>query len=297
MDSGEDTVGKDRGCGTQGSADIVEGADGEKLELAQVLADVEIPDGLGERFEVLAKVMAKLRSPDGCPWDLEQTPESLSRHMLEEAYETVEAIDSADWAHVAEELGDLMLQIVFQAQVASESDRFDLADVVVGISEKLERRHPHIFGEVTVEDARQVAVNWDRIKKEQEGKGAGMRMPSGLPAMMAALKVQHYAARDGFDWTEAEGVLSKLDEEIEELEETRRSGDTDGVEREVGDILFTVVNLSRHLGVDPERALRRSAAEFARRYSEMEGSAERSGKELSEVSLEEKERLWQAAKE
>lgn len=266
------------------------------VSLAQTLAGVEIPVDLGAKFETLARVMARLRSPDGCPWDLEQTPEKLSRHLLEEAYETVDAIDSGDWKHVAEELGDLLLQVVFQARVAEEFGRFDLAEVVGGITEKLERRHPHIFGEVEADTAGQVAVNWERIKREQEGKGTTMKMPGGLPAIMAALKVQNHAAREGFDWSEAEGVLSKIDEEIEELNEIRSQGPADAIEQEVGDVLFTVVNLSRHLEVDPEQALRRSVREFVRRYSYMEEEAARLGTDLASMSLDEKEGLWQAAK-
>ncbi|MHB8895243.1 MAG: nucleoside triphosphate pyrophosphohydrolase [Candidatus Geothermincolia bacterium] len=279
-----------------GPADVIEDGDAGAVDLAQALSGVAIPDELGKRFETLARVMAKLRAPDGCPWDLEQTPEKLSRHLLEEAYETVDAIDSGDWEHVAEELGDLLLQIVFQARVAEESDRFDLGTVVDGITEKLERRHPHIFGEVEADTAHQVAVNWDRIKKEQEGKGTAIKVPGGLPAMMAALKVQNHAAREGFDWSAAEGVFSKIDEEIEELHEIRGEGPAEAIEHEVGDILFTVVNLARHLGVDPEQALRHSVREFVRRYACMENEAGRLGLDLASMSLDDKERLWQAAK-
>ncbi len=266
-------------------------------KLREMVREAEIPAGLGEKFETLARVMAKLRSPGGCPWDLEQTPGKLTRHMLEEAYEAVDAIDSGDWPHVAEELGDLMLQVVFQSRMAEERERFDLADVIDGITAKLERRHPHIFGGTDAETAHQVAVNWDRIKSEEEGKESGVSVAPGLPAMMSAMKVQGRAAREGFDWSDAEGVFSKIDEEIEELHETRRTGSEPGIEHEVGDILFTVVNLARHLGVDPEVALRRSVSEFVRRYSWMEAEACRLGGDFTSMSLEEKERLWQAAKD
>jgi tetrapyrrole methylase family protein / MazG family protein len=265
--------------------------------LDQALADVEIPEDLGGKLELFARIMARLRSPGGCPWDLEQTPQKLSRHMLEEAYETVEAIDSQDWEHVCEELGDLMLQIVFQARIAEEEERFDLADVINGITVKMERRHPHIFGEAEADSAHQVAVNWDRIKKEQEGKDTSMAMPTGMPAIMAAMEVQGRAAREGFDWSAAEGVFSKIDEEIDELHEVRRGGTEDEIALEVGDVLFTVVNLSRHLGVDPERALRGSVREFVRRYTLMEAEARRRGLDLPSMSMEEKELLWQEAKE
>jgi len=252
-------------------------------------------NGLGERFERLAGVMARLRSQDGCPWDLEQTPRTLTRHLLEEAYESVDAIESDDWEHLEEELGDLLLQIVFQARIAEEHGRFDLSGVVDGITEKLLRRHPHIFGSATADTAEQVSVNWERIKREEEGKEGALHMPPGLPAIMAALKVQGRAARDGFDWADADGVFSKLAEETGELREVS-GGPGDAVERELGDLLFTVVNLARYLGVEPERALRRSSREFMRRYNLMEEEAQRRGSGLGSLSLEEKEALWRESK-
>lgn len=255
----------------------------------------DIPGELGEKFESLASVMALLRSPDGCPWDLQQTPNTLARHMLEEAYESVDAIDSGDWEHLCEELGDLLLQIVFQSRIAEEQGRFDLANVVDGITEKLRRRHPHIFGDVRAETAEEVAINWDRIKREHEGKQTGVTLPPGLPALMAARKIQVHAAREGFDWNDVEGVTEKLHEEIRELQQAR-GGPPEPIEREVGDILFTVVNLARHLDVDAEHALRRTAREFVRRYSLMEEEAKRRGVGLAEMSLDEKEELWQKAK-
>lgn len=255
----------------------------------------DIPDGLGELFERLAVIMARLRGPDGCPWDLEQTPQTLARHILEEAYETVEAVEEQDWGHLSEELGDLMLQIVFQARIAEEHGRFDLTDVVDGISEKLERRHPHIFGTVEVESAREVSVNWDRIKRDEEGGPAEMEVPSALPAMMAALKVQGKAARAGFDWTSGSEVFGKLEEEVRELRELE-GGPRERVEAELGDLLFTVVNLARHLGVDPERALRGTCGEFVERYRMMEEEAGLPGGGFEALPMEEKERLWQRAK-
>ncbi|MCJ7745026.1 MAG: nucleoside triphosphate pyrophosphohydrolase [Actinobacteria bacterium] len=251
-----------------------------------------MPAGLGSKFERMAEIMAELRAPGGCPWDLEQTPETLARHLLEEAYESVDAIEAGDWAHLEEELGDLLLQIVFQSRIAEESGRFDLSDVVDGITEKLERRHPHIFGDVEAATAEQVSINWDRIKREEEGEAEGMKMPEGLPATMSALKIQGRAARDGFDWTEGADVFVKLEEEIEELEEAK-DGPREDLTRELGDVLFTVVNLSRHLGIDPERALRATCREFVRRYALMEGEAGQRGTDLASISLEEKESLWQ----
>jgi MazG family protein len=265
----------------------------ERIERKRNIEDTGA--GLGEKLERLASVMARLRSPDGCPWDLEQTPGTLARHLLEEAYESVDAIDSGDWEHLSEELGDLLLQIVFQSRIAEEHGRFDLAEVVDGITEKLERRHPHIFGEAEASTAEQVSINWDRIKREQEGKETGVTMLRGLPSLMAARKMQSRAAQAGFDWEDADGVFAKLDEEVRELREAR-GGPPELVEREVGDLLFTVVNLARHLGVDPEHALRGTAREFVRRYGLMEEAARRQGVALDALSLDEKEILWQSAK-
>lgn len=270
---------------------------GEERSNGKAGSDAEIPPGLGEGFETLARIMARLRSPSGCPWDLKQTPETLSRHMLEEAYEAVEAIDAADWGHLEEELGDLLLQIVFQSRIAEEDDRFDLAGVVRGITLKLERRHPHIFGDVEASDAEQVSINWDRIKREEEGEesSAALRMPPGLPAIMAAQKIQGQAARVGFDWASGEGVFEKLEEESEELREVRE-GSTEQKEKELGDLLFTVVNLARHLNVDPEKALRRSCREFVHRYEKMEEEARRKGLDFASLPLEEKDELWNQVK-
>ena len=256
---------------------------------------ISMPAGLGGKFERMAEIMATLRAPGGCPWDLEQTPETLARHLLEEAYESVEAIDAGDWAHLEEELGDLLLQIVFQSRIAEECGRFDLSDVVDGITEKLERRHPHIFGDVEAATAEQVSINWDRIKREEEGETEGIKMPEGLPAVMSALKIQGRAARDGFDWTEGADVFVKLEEEIEELRRAK-GGLREELTRELGDVLFTVVNLSRHLGLDPEQALRATCREFVRRYALMEGEAGRRCSDLASLSPEEKESLWQKAK-
>jgi|BarGraNGADG00312_1021997.scaffolds.fasta_scaffold12174_2 MazG family protein len=283
----ESDAGGEGGAGGSGPGDTGGRGDGEV-----------VPHGLGERFERLVGIMAGLRSPtDGCPWDLEQSAESLSRHILEEAYEAVEAIDSSDWGHLEEELGDLLLQIVFQSRIAEEAGRFDLAGVVDGISEKLERRHPHIFGSMQVSSAEQVSLNWDRIKREQEGgeQDGALKVPTGLPAMLAALKLQGQAARVGFDWTAGDDVFQKLDEETRELWDARL-GPVGEREKELGDLLFTVINVARHLGVEPERALRSSCAEFAKRFNRMEELASAAGEDLSTLSLERMDELWEKAK-
>lgn len=256
----------------------------------------KIPPGLGSGFERLAEVMATLRSPGGCPWDLEQTPRMLARHLLEEAYESVEAIEAGDWEHLEEELGDLLLQVVFQARIAEEEGRFDLSGVVEGITAKLERRHPHIFGSARAETAAEVITNWDRIKREQEGKDTFPSRAPALPPLMEATKIQGGAARDGFDWVNGDDVFEKLEEEKRELWEIRH-GPKEEVEKEIGDILFTVVNLARHLGVDPGQALRGTCREFVRRYRLMDAEASKRGLDLASMSLEEKDRLWERAKD
>lgn len=252
---------------------------------------------VGELMDNFARLMARLRSSDGCPWDLKQTPMSLTKHLLEEAYEAVHAVEREDWEHLSEELGDLLLQIVFQARIAEENGRFDLADVIKGISEKIERRHPHIFGDVKVDSAEDVASNWDMIKREEKEKRGVDRVcaPLWLPALMAAFKLQGEAARIGFDWESAEGVFEKIAEETKEVADSRLKGG-ESVEKEIGDLLFSVVNLSRHLGVDPERALRKSCEEFARRLDVMEKEARKKGGSLSGMTLRELDELWENAK-
>ncbi len=252
---------------------------------------------IGELMEKFAGLMARLRSPGGCPWDLKQNPQSLSKHLLEEAYETVHAIEEGDWEHLAEELGDLLLQIVFQARIAEENGRFSLADVIRGITEKIERRHPHIFGDVKVNSAEEVASNWDEIKRgEKERKGAErVAAHVGLPALMAAFKIQGEAARIGFDWDSPEGVYEKIEEEIREVADSHLKGD-ENLEKEMGDLLFSVVNLARHLGVDPEKALRKSCKEFARRLHVMEREARRKGGSLKSMTLRQLDELWEDAK-
>ncbi|MBN1289191.1 MAG: nucleoside triphosphate pyrophosphohydrolase [Actinobacteria bacterium] len=249
----------------------------------------------GALFDELVGVMSLLRSPQGCPWDREQSPETLCRHIIEEAYETVEAIENGDWKHLAEELGDLLLQILFQAQIAAEFNRFNISDVIMEITDKLERRHPHVFGSEKVETSEQVAVNWERIKREKEGKTEGCRIVAGAPGLEAALEIQKHAAKVGFDWSNARDVLDKLAEETGELREAMgRSQEAE--EREIGDILFTTVNIARHLGVDPSRALRRTNREFLTRYSYMENEAVRKGTSINKMTLTEMDELWEEAK-
>ncbi len=244
-------------------------------------------------------IMARLRSPGGCPWDIEQTHATLRRYIVEEVYEVLEAIDEQDAGHLCEELGDLLLQIVFHARMAEESGMFSMQDVVDTVSEKLIRRHPHVFGDISVRDAAEVLLNWDAIKKrEKTVKPASVLdgVPKGLPALMRANKLQLKAAKVGFDWPEITPVWDKVAEEIAELQEAAETGDKAKIEGELGDVLFAVVNLGRFLGVEAEVALNGTNNKFVRRFHQMEQEAKGKGLKWKEMSLTEMDALWEAAK-
>jgi len=249
-------------------------------------------------FTHLVEIMARLRSPLGCPWDREQTHSSLKRHLIEESYEVVEAIDGDDSRHLMEELGDLMLQVIFHAQIAAEQGQFTIQDVIESITSKLIGRHPHIFGEEEAETPEDVVVHWEAAKKK-EGKTAKLSaVPQSLPALLYAYKLQKKAARVGFDWEEKEDVLDKLSEEVKEFKkECREMENIDSLEDEAGDMLFSVVNICRHYGIEPESALRKTIKKFIRRFEHIEKEAEKRNKQLIDMSLQEKEILWQEAKE
>ena len=252
-----------------------------------------------EEFDRLVEIMRRLRGPDGCPWDRQQTHQSLQRYFIEEVYEALEAIDDQDWHRLCCELGDVMLQVVFHAQLAAESGRFDIRDVLRCINEKLVRRHPHVFGNVSVDSADQVLVNWEHIKASEEGakrQSVLDGVPRGLPALQEAEKVQKRAAQVGFDWPDISGVWDKVREEMEELAQEARAGDAERVEAEMGDLLFAIVNLARFLGVDPEGALRRATRRFAERFREVEKAAKEAGRRLEDMTLEEMDELWEAVK-
>jgi len=219
----------------------------------------------------LVRVMARLRGPSGCPWDREQDHRSLARHLLEEAHEVLEAIDDAEPDRLRDELGDLLLPVVFHAQMAAEEGAFDVDDVADGIVRKLIRRHPHVFGDVEVDSSAEVLVNWERIKAEEKGEqGLEDDIPATLPALARAAKVQRRAAGWGFEWRSSRDALEAVREELGELE---RATDPDNVEEEVGDVLFAVAALGRTVGVDPESALRRTVRGFAQRYERMRALA------------------------
>jgi tetrapyrrole methylase family protein/MazG family protein len=249
----------------------------------------------GDAFDRLTAVMARLRGPDGCPWDLDQDHESIKGHLVEEAYEVLDALEAADDPAFSEELGDLLLQIVFHARMAEERGAFDMTDVIEKILAKLERRHPHIFGDLELGTADEVLSNWEKIKRaEKEGKSALAGVPASLPALMYAQRVQHKAAHVGFDWETSAPVYEKLDEEIAELREAGE--DPARLEEELGDVLFTVVNLGRKSGIDAETALRSVVTKFMRRFKRMEELALAQGRPLAELSLAEQDALWEQAK-
>jgi len=267
----------------------------------------ELEESLTETAAALqraAAIMARLRGPGGCPWDREQTFDTIKRHTLEETYEVFDAIERRDWPNLKDELGDLFLQVLFYAQMASEAGYFDLRDVAENLSAKLIRRHPHIFGDVEAADANAVLRNWEQIKIEEKkasGEPANKKsmlddVPRSMPASMEAAKLGSKAAKVGFDWPDASGLFAKVDEEIAELMIEVEAKHRENVEAEFGDLMFTVMNLARHLKVDTESALRRSNAKFRARFAAMEKAAGGSAV-LETMAPEELEALWSEAKE
>jgi tetrapyrrole methylase family protein/MazG family protein len=247
------------------------------------------------QIERLLAIMERLRAPDGCPWDREQTPLSLRPYIIEEAHEAVEAITAGDGAEIRDELGDLLLQVVFQAQLAKEEGRFDFEQVAHAICEKLLRRHPHVFGETRAADAEEALRSWERIKAEQEGKPARKR-DRHMPVLHRALRLQEKAAGFGFDWEEPEQLMEKLREETSEVAEAIGRRDRDAVKDEVGDLLFMAVNLARFFDFHPDEALEGALDKFDRRFACMQRAAEESGRKLEDLALAEQEALWQEAK-
>lgn len=253
----------------------------------------------GKLFEKLVGIVAQLRAPDGCPWDREQTPRSAAPYLIEEAHEAAEAIDGDDPKVVCEELGDLLLQAVFQAQlVADTTAAFTINDVVNTVTEKLIRRHPHVFGDTKVAGTHEVLQNWEKIKKGEKKTGASMLdgIPNSLPALLKAYRLSQKAARVGFDWPDAEGMLGKVEEEARELHEARKTKNAAQIEHEFGDLLLTLANLGRFLGLDPEGALRRSTQRFVRRFMWMEKETAARGLDLHSLSPAGWDKLWKEAK-
>jgi len=242
------------------------------------------------------EIMARLR--EGCPWDKKQTHQSLTPYLVEETYELLEALDSSDDNAICEELGDLLLQIVFHARLAQERGAFDMSDVVEGISEKMISRHPHVFGDAHCETAEEVVGQWEQ-RKRQEGK---MRqslldgVPQTMPGLLRAARLQSRAAKVGFDWEQMEDVISKLEEEVGEFRATLKERKPEEVEDELGDVFFSLVNVARFVGVNPEDALRKTISKFIKRFRHIEMRASQEGRELSQMSLEEMDDLWKEAK-
>lgn len=256
------------------------------------------PLGEGTSFEAFAEIVAHLRAPDGCPWDKEQTHESLRKHLLEESYEAITAIDSGDFVDMQEEFGDLLLQIVLQAQIANEESKFNVNQVIEGIYAKIVRRHPHVFGDLELDGVQGVLANWEKLKEKERSdkkqeKGLLDGVPAALPALSQAQEYQDRAARVGFDWPEIEGVLDKVREEIEEIKNAESDFE---LAAELGDLFFALVNVARWKAVDSESALRGTNQKFKRRFGYVEQMIKKQGKSLSEVSLEEMDAIWNEAK-
>jgi MazG family protein len=265
----------------------------------------------GEWFEKLVAVQARLRAPGGCPWDREQTHASLRTYLIEEAYEVLEALESGDDAKFAEEMGDLLLQIVFHSQLAAEERRFAVVDVIRAVHDKMVRRHPHVFGEKRAKDAAEVLKNWEQLKKEERSAAAKKKgkakkhaeslmdgVSKALPAALEGFQLTRRAARIGFDWESVDGVFAKMKEESEELRKELASGGKGSAraEEEMGDLLFAAVNLARWLEIDPEIALKKANAKFAARFRGMEALAAKGGRPLADVPRDAMEQFWEAAK-
>ncbi|KAA1280079.1 MAG: nucleoside triphosphate pyrophosphohydrolase [SAR202 cluster bacterium] len=257
-----------------------------------------LPDGNIDSFDLLIQIVKQLRRPGGCPWDREQTHASLKRNLLEESYEVIDAIDSEDSSSLVEELGDLLVQIIFHSDIGQESGSFSISDVIRTINEKMIRRHPHVFADVEVSDAAEVEKNWDNIKAQERQKSSQSKstldgIPAGLPSLSAAQLIQERVVRAGFDWEDVSDVLDKISEEISEFKEAV----TDAEKlHEIGDILFSVVNLSRWYGIYAEEALRSTNKRFRDRYVGMEDIAESRGMDFNKLDLKDKESLWQEVK-
>ncbi len=256
----------------------------------------------GEGFERLVEIVRRLRAPDGCPWDRKQTPSTLKKYLLEEAYEAVEAIDEGDAAHIAEELGDLLFLIIFVAYLYEEKGAFDLRGLLEQTAAKMIRRHPHVFGEKQAQSAEEVIDNWQKIKEAEARKTSEPRssvlgnLPRTLPALQQAYRVGERASRVGFDWSGPKDLWPKVEEELNELKEAIARGEKEATFAELGDLLFTLVNLSRHLGINPEEALRQTIERFIQRFILMERKFEARGRRLREASLAEMDAVWEEIK-
>jgi len=251
-------------------------------------------------FDDLLTIMRRLRGPGGCPWDAEQTHESLTRYLLEETYEVIEAIDLQSPEMLKEELGDLLLQPIFHSAIAEEAGTFTMDDVISALCEKLVRRHPHVFGDVEILDSKAQIENWEQIKKTEKGdkrKSVLAGIPPHLPALLKAQKITEKASRVGFDWEHIDQVAAKVMEELHEFEEAMSEGDNDRMEAELGDLLFAIVNLGRFLSINPEEALRKTIKRFQSRFQYIEDKLHFQGRHMKEATISEMDQLWEEAKE
>ena len=255
----------------------------------------------GKAFEKLVEIIARLRGEDGCPWDREQTHESLKGNLLEETYEVIDAIDAGDADEFCAELGDLMMQIVLHAQLADERGQFSIKDSMENIAEKLVRRHPHVFGKAEVASAEEVLHQWEEIKageKDSEERASVLDgIPKALPALARAMEISKRAAKTGFEWPDLDAVVEKLDEEAGELKRELSAGDREAIAEEIGDLLFTIVNVARWAKVDPEDALRGMTKRFAARFQQIEKAARANGREVKEMTIQEMDAVWDRAKQ
>ena len=251
-----------------------------------------------DKIERIKHIVEALRGENGCPWDKRQTPKTIKNYLLEEAYELVDAIERGSHQAIKEELGDLLFLIVFLAYLYEEAGKFDLKNVIDTVEEKMIRRHPHVFGGVKVRDEREIRVRWQKIKSEEKLQSSILDgIPKALPALMLAYKVGSRAATVGFDWQRAEDVILKVEEEIEEFKRALKQGNRDRIEEELGDILFSCVNLARLLNIQPEEALRKTVYKFKDRFQFIEKRLKEQGRDLEETSLKEMDALWERAKD
>jgi tetrapyrrole methylase family protein/MazG family protein len=255
---------------------------------------LSLPEDLS-RFEALVDIIARLRAPDGCPWDRQQTHASLRENLLAECYEVLEALDEDDSAKLRDELGDLLLQIVLHAQIGADTGEFDIGDVIKGINTKLIHRHPHIFGSRKVKDAEEVMHNWEELKREEREEGVSMleSVPKNMPALGYAHEIQRRVAWVGFDWEDVDGVIEKLAEEVGEFKQAETEEEK---AEEFGDLLFTLANIGRRMGIDLEAALRQANRRFYERFTYMEDACRRRGVNLGDLSFDEQNTLWEEAK-
>lgn len=254
----------------------------------------------GDKFEKLVEIMTRLRSEDGCPWDREQSHKSLKKYLIEETYEAVDAIDSGDMDELRGELGDVLLQVLFHAQIASENGGFTIDDVVEGISAKLIHRHPHVFADGSAANADEVLKKWEQIKKKEKGfenrTSALDGVPRMMPALSRAMEISKKAARTGFEWPNIDAVLDKVDEELHELKQELHDRNEERISDEIGDLLFTLVNVARWKNIDPEDSLRTMIDRFSARFALIEDAAKKSGKSIDELSIDEMDAIWNIAK-